>query len=199
MSLLDELHGVVDREQRGDVATRAVDVEADVLVGVLVLEVEHLGAHGVGHVVVDRRAQEDDVLLEHPGEQVVAPLAPVGLLEDARDVVLADDSHLSPPCHGLCLASCASAAVGQLGRGRRPAQFAGQRGPLRPVALAIASSSARSTALPSSSVTSACSTSQSKALLFFRSERTARRRPVRSTCSRKAAGVDPRLRRPCGP
>ena len=74
-----------------------VDVDADVLIGVLVLEVEQLGAHGVGDVVVDRGAQEDDVLLEHPREQVVAPFAPVGLLEDARDVVLAYYFHLAPP------------------------------------------------------------------------------------------------------
>jgi hypothetical protein len=63
---LDVLHRVVDGEQRVDVAAGAVDVDVDVLVGVLRLEVQQLGAHQVGDRVVDRGAQEDDVLLEQP-------------------------------------------------------------------------------------------------------------------------------------
>ena len=51
---LDELHGVVDGEQGGDVAARRVDVEVDVLVRLLGLQEEQLGADQVGHRVVDR-------------------------------------------------------------------------------------------------------------------------------------------------
>ena len=86
----DELHRVVDGEQGGDVAAGAVDVDVDVLVGVLRLEVDELGADQVGDGVVDRRAQEDDVLLEQPGVQVVGPLAPVGLLDHRGDEVVPD-------------------------------------------------------------------------------------------------------------
>ena len=46
-----ELHGVVDREARGDRAARAVDVDRDVLALVLELQVEELGDHDVRRVV----------------------------------------------------------------------------------------------------------------------------------------------------
>ena len=84
----DELHRVVDREQRGDVATGAVDVDVDVLVGVLRLEVDQLGADQAGDLVVDRRLQEDDVLLQQPAVEVVGPLAAAGLLDDVGDEVV---------------------------------------------------------------------------------------------------------------
>ena len=73
---LDVLHRVVDGEQRGDVATGGVDVDVDVLVGVLGLEVQQLGADQVGDRVVDRRAQEDDVLLEQPASRGRRPARP---------------------------------------------------------------------------------------------------------------------------
>ena len=59
---LDVLHGVVDGEQRVDIATRAVDVDVDVLVGILRLEEQQLGTDQVGDRVIDGRTQEDDVL-----------------------------------------------------------------------------------------------------------------------------------------
>ena len=67
---LDVLHRVVDREQRRDDAAGRVDVQADVLVGVLGLEVQQLGHDQVADVVVDRRAQEHDALLEQAGVDV---------------------------------------------------------------------------------------------------------------------------------
>ena len=100
---LDVLHGVVDREQRRDVAAGRVDVDVDVLVGVLRLEVQQLGAHQVGDRVVDRRAQEDDVVLEQPRVEVEGPLAPVGLLDDRGDQVVVGglDGHSSSSAVGL--------------------------------------------------------------------------------------------------
>ncbi len=92
---LDVRHRVVDGEQRVDVATGAVDVEVDVLVGVLRLEVQQLGADEVGDEVVDRPAEEDDVLAEQPGEQVTADLAPRGLLDDVGHVHAGVDVHHS--------------------------------------------------------------------------------------------------------
>jgi hypothetical protein len=60
--VLDVLERVVDGEEAGDVAAGRVDVDADVLVRVLRLEIQQLGADQVGDRVVDRGAEEDDEL-----------------------------------------------------------------------------------------------------------------------------------------
>ena len=83
---LDELHRVVDREQPGDLAAGRVDVDRDVLVGVFALEVEQLRDDDVGDHVVDRRAEEDDAVLQQPREDVVAVAAARGVLGDVGDV-----------------------------------------------------------------------------------------------------------------
>src|SRR3982074_2327775 len=44
---MDIAHGVVDRESRRDRATRAVDIDADLLVRILTVEEEKLGDHEV--------------------------------------------------------------------------------------------------------------------------------------------------------
>ena len=87
--VLHELHGVVDGQARGDAAAGAVDVDLDVLVRVLALEEEHLGHDGVGHVVVDGGAQEDDVVLQQARVDVVAALAAGRLLDDDGGIVAA--------------------------------------------------------------------------------------------------------------
>src|SRR6202035_4788453 len=62
-----------------------------------VLQIEHLGADRVGDVVVDRRTHEDDVRLEHPGEQVRALLPPVFFQEYGGHGVLPSFlKHRSP-------------------------------------------------------------------------------------------------------
>ena len=152
---LDELHRVVDGEQRRDVAAGAVDVDVDVLVGVLGLEVQQLGADQVGDRVVDRRAEEDDVLLEQAGVEVVGPLAPVGLLDDRRG-----RGSCGPVPSPLLLFVLVGCYVRPRPRHRAP-RSPGPRG--RP---------GRS-AFPSSSTISTCSTSQSRALRLRMSERTA--------------------------
>src|SRR5262245_21795952 len=92
---LDVLHRVVDREQRRDLAPGRIDVHRDVLVRVLALEVQELGDHQVRDRVVDRRAEEDDALLEQPGVDVEGTLAAVRLLDDRRDEVVADGLELA--------------------------------------------------------------------------------------------------------
>ena len=82
---LDELHRVVDREARVHGAARRVDVDRDVLVGILGLEVEELGDDQVGDLVGDRRAEEDDPLVQQPGVDVERALSAGGLLDDHRD------------------------------------------------------------------------------------------------------------------
>ena len=79
------LHGVVDREARIDGAARRVDVDRDVLVGILRFQVDQLGDDEVGDLVVDRRAEEDDALVEQARIDVERALAAGGLLDDHGD------------------------------------------------------------------------------------------------------------------
>jgi len=67
---LDEAHGVVDGQSGGHRATRRVDVQPDVPLGVLALEVQELGGDQVGDVVVDLAAEDDDAVLEESVEGV---------------------------------------------------------------------------------------------------------------------------------
>jgi hypothetical protein len=82
--LLDELHRVVDREPGGNGATRTVDVQHDVLVGIFRLQEQHLRDGEVGDLIVYRRADEDDAVLQQPGIDVVGAFAAVGLLDHHR-------------------------------------------------------------------------------------------------------------------
>src|SRR5213594_5151931 len=91
---LDVLHRVVDGDARRHRAAGGVDVELDVLVGILGLQEEHLGDDQVGDLVLDVGREEDDPLLEEPGEDVVRPLPARGLFDHHRN-----QSHPAPPCH----------------------------------------------------------------------------------------------------
>mmetsp|Transcript_1781 Transcript_1781/g.3399 ORF Transcript_1781/g.3399 Transcript_1781/m.3399 type:complete len:325 (+) Transcript_1781:136-1110(+) len=66
----DVLHGVVDGHAGADRSAGGVDVEGDVLGGILVREVEELGDEDVGDFVVDALTEEDDPVLEEAGEDV---------------------------------------------------------------------------------------------------------------------------------
>ena len=82
---VDEAHGVVDGEQPVHVAAGAVDVDGDVVVGILALQMQQLGDDQVGDVVVDRCAEEDDAIDEQPRVDVEGPLAAAGALDDGGD------------------------------------------------------------------------------------------------------------------
>ena len=58
------------------------------LSGILGLEEQHLRDRQVGDPVVNRRADEDDAVLEQPRKDVVGALAAVGLLDHHRDELL---------------------------------------------------------------------------------------------------------------
>ena len=146
----DELHRVVDGEQRRDVATGAVDVDVDVLVGVLGLEVDQLGADQAGDLVVDRRLQEDDVLLEQPAVEVVGPLAAAGLLDDVGDEVVLG-------VHAWSAVSPSGLVIVLVRHRRRRGGCRRRRGRGR-------GSRSRSSALPSGSTISTWWSSQSRAL-----------------------------------
>ena len=97
---LDELHRVVDREAGVDRAAGAVDVDRDVLVGVLGLEVQQLGDDQVGDRVVDRRAEEDDPLVEQAAVDVELALPARGPLDHHRN-----QWHVPNPSGSLCRVS----------------------------------------------------------------------------------------------
>src|SRR3954451_20298588 len=82
---LDELHRVVDREAGVDAAARRVDVDRDVLVGVLALQMEQLGHDEVCDLVVHRRPEENDALVEQTGGDVERAFTTRGLLDNHRD------------------------------------------------------------------------------------------------------------------
>ena len=86
--VLDELHRVVNSEQCRDVATRTVDVDVDVLIGVFALKVNQLCAHQVRDGVVDGCANEKNVFLEQTAVQVVRALTAAGLFDNCRNVIV---------------------------------------------------------------------------------------------------------------
>ena len=110
---LDVLHRVVDREERGHVAARRVDVQVDVLVGVLGLEVQQLRHDQVADVVVDGRPQEHDAVLEQARVDVVPTLAAARLLDHGRNqVVLRGLDHAVSSVASAAASSVSSAASG---------------------------------------------------------------------------------------
>jgi hypothetical protein len=74
------LHGVVDRQPGRDGSARGVDVDLDVLLGIFRFQEQELGHQGVGHLIVDAGAQEDDPLPQEAGIDVEGPLAAPRLL-----------------------------------------------------------------------------------------------------------------------
>ena len=82
----DELHRVVDRQTGIDVAAGRIDVERDVLLGILRLEVEELSVDDIRDLIVDRRAHEDDSLVQQSRVNVESPLPAARLLDHGRNV-----------------------------------------------------------------------------------------------------------------
>src|SRR6266545_3891726 len=82
---LDELHRVVNGQASVDGAAGAIDVERDVLVGVLGLEMQQLGDRQVRELVIDRAAEEDDPLVEEARVDVERTRAVGGLLDHHRN------------------------------------------------------------------------------------------------------------------
>src|SRR5271168_1540088 len=68
---LHKLHGVVNGKTRGDRAAGRIDIELNVALGIFGLEKQHLGGGQIGDMVVNRRANKDDVLFEQPGIDVI--------------------------------------------------------------------------------------------------------------------------------
>ena len=96
------LHRVVDREAARHHAAGAVDVEHDLLVGILALQKEKLGDDDVRDVVVDLGPEEDDPVLQQAAEDVPVALAAVRRLDDrrVRDEVLRRARCVGSPACG---------------------------------------------------------------------------------------------------
>jgi hypothetical protein len=91
---LDVLHGVVDRHAGRHDPARTVDVDRNVLFGILGFEEEELGDDQVGQVILDATTDENDAVLEEPGINVVCPFPATALLNDYWN-----QRHLGfPPC-----------------------------------------------------------------------------------------------------
>src|SRR5262249_19573954 len=75
------LDRVVDGETRAYDAARRVDVQIDILVGILGFQIEQLGADQARDRVVDGPDQEDDALLQQQRVDIISSLAAVGLLD----------------------------------------------------------------------------------------------------------------------
>src|SRR3954451_11553692 len=82
---LDELHRVVDREARVDRTAGRVDVDRDVLVGILGLQVDELRDDEIRNVLGHRGAEEDDPLVEEAAVDVELALAARRLLNHHGD------------------------------------------------------------------------------------------------------------------
>ena len=81
----EKLHRVVNRQARRDRAARRIDVDVDVLLAVFHLQKEQLRDDQVRDVIVDRRADKNDAVLEQARINIVAALAAAGLLDHHRN------------------------------------------------------------------------------------------------------------------
>lgn len=76
---LDILHGVIDRHTVGHGAAGRIDIQADILVGILTLEVQKLSNDQTGSRRVDLFVEHDDSIVEQTGEDVIGTFSAVGL------------------------------------------------------------------------------------------------------------------------
>ena len=84
----EELHGVIHRKSCGDRSAGGVDVDVDVLFGILHLQEQELCDHRVCDEVIDRYADENDAILEKPRVDVErAFAAAIGFDDDGHVVV----------------------------------------------------------------------------------------------------------------
>ena len=79
---LDEVHRVENRKTGVDLASRRVDVERDILLGILALQMQQLRDNQVRGHRVDLLAQKDDAVVQQARIDVVAALAARRLLDD---------------------------------------------------------------------------------------------------------------------
>ena len=94
---LNKVHSVKNRQAGVNLATGRIDVERDILLGILALKMQQLGNDQVGADGVDLLAQEDDAVVEQARIDIVAALAARRLLDNVwheGGIELGDHTHL---------------------------------------------------------------------------------------------------------
>ncbi len=79
---LHQVHGVENGKARGDGASRRIDIQRNVFFRIFGGQEQHLRDDQIGDVVVNGRAQENDVLLEQARIDIERAFAARGLLHN---------------------------------------------------------------------------------------------------------------------
>ena len=82
---LDILHGVIDRHAVCDAAAGAVDIELNVLIGILRFEIEHLRDDQTCRRCVDFFREHNDAVVEQARENIIRTFAAAGLFNNIRN------------------------------------------------------------------------------------------------------------------
>ena len=81
----EELHRVVNGQPGCHDAAGTIDVNVDVFLGILHLQKQQLCNNQICDVIVDRRPDKNDPILEQPRINIVTAFAPAGLFHDHRN------------------------------------------------------------------------------------------------------------------
>ena len=79
---LDVLHGVIDGEAGRNRASRRINVERDILIGINRFQVQKLCNYRIRNGVVNGLTQENDALIEQTGIDIIAALTAGRLLHN---------------------------------------------------------------------------------------------------------------------
>ena len=75
----------MDGHTCADGAAGAVDIQADVLIGVLPFQIQQLCHYQTGRSIIDILAQNDDTVVQQTGEDIVGTLPVRRLLDNVRN------------------------------------------------------------------------------------------------------------------
>jgi hypothetical protein len=80
-----QIHRVQDRQAGRDAAAGRIDVQRNVLLGVFRGEEQHLSDDQICHIVIDRSAEENNILFEQTRVNIECAFAARRLLHNHRD------------------------------------------------------------------------------------------------------------------
>ena len=83
----DQLHGIVYRQAGTNNSTGAVDIKADILIGIFPIQIKKLRDNQVSNLVVDSRAKKDNPFSEQQRIDIIGTFAARTALGDHRDDV----------------------------------------------------------------------------------------------------------------
>ena len=82
-----KLHRVVNRQAGGNVASRRIDIQVNVLFLIRHLQKKQLGNDYISHGIIYRRAQKNDPILEQTRINIVHSLPPAGFFNHHRNEI----------------------------------------------------------------------------------------------------------------